>query len=116
MGMFTFVLDWHRLWLSPLVLIGIFFTTGLVEELVFRQVVLVFFEQKWNIPTGVIISSILFGFSHIVRDSFPNWSYVLLATLAGLIYGVVFVRYGLAYAIVIHSVVDIFRFAFLVGR
>lgn len=113
-GLFSFSLNWSRILISPLVLVGIFFTIGLVEELVFRQVALVFFEQHWNIPVAVVVSSVLFGLSHIVRGDFPNWFYVFLATLAGLIYGIVFCRYGLSYAIILHSVVDVFKYTFLV--
>ncbi len=113
LNMFTFSFSWHRILLSPLVFIGIVLTIGAVEELVFRQVLLVFVEQRFNIPVGIAISSILFGFSHIVRGSFPNWPYILVASLAGLIYGVVFWRYGLSYAIILHSLVDVFKYLFL---
>lgn len=112
-GLVTFNFNLARILFLPVVFLGIFFTVGLVEELVFRQVVLVFFEQRWGISVAVVASSLLFGLSHIVRGPFPNWSYVWLAILAGLIYGIVFYRYGLFYAIILHSIVDVFKFTFL---
>jgi len=32
-------------------------------------------------------ASVLFGFSHITNSAFPNWRYVILASIAGLFYG-----------------------------
>lgn len=110
-GLLTFSLNWYLVFIIPAVFIGILLTVGLVEELVFRQVVLVFMEQRWGISIAIVGSSMLFGFSHIVRGSFPNWSYVFLATMAGLLYGYVFKKYGLTYVIFLHSLVDTVRFA-----
>lgn len=112
-GLVTFSLNWYRIFVIPAIFVGMLLTVSLVEELVFRRVALIFMERRWGVSAALIGSSVLFGLSHVVRGTFPNWSYVLLATLAGLIYGIVFCRYGLSYAIILHSVVDTFKFAFL---
>ncbi|MDO8495748.1 MAG: CPBP family intramembrane metalloprotease [bacterium] len=112
-GIITLNLNWFRILAIPAAFIGVYLSIGLVEELVFRQVMLVFLEQRWGAALALGGSSLLFGLSHIVRGAFPNWSYVLLATLAGLLYGAIFRRAGLGYAILLHSIVDVIKYAFL---
>jgi membrane protease YdiL (CAAX protease family) len=50
---------------------------------------------------------VLFGFSHITNLGFPNWRYVILASIAGLFYGWTWRKTGsiLASAMV-HAAVD----------
>ena len=33
------------------------------------------------------MASVIFGLAHITNGGFPNWRYVLLATIAGIFYG-----------------------------
>ena len=39
------------------------------------------FNNQW---AGLIVASLIFGLSHIFHAPYPNWKYVLLATIAGL--------------------------------
>jgi len=112
MGFLVFHFSLARFLLIPLILAGIYLTIGLVEELIFRQVLLVYLVQKFNFSLALVVSSSLFGLSHVVRGGFPNWHYVLLASIASLIYGVVFKKFGLASAIFVHSVIDTIKSVF----
>ena len=68
--------------------IGIFFFTAVPEELLFRGVLQnVLGKALSRDGAGWIVASIIFGLSHIANGRFPNWKYVLLATIAGFFYG-----------------------------
>jgi membrane protease YdiL (CAAX protease family) len=52
-------------------------------------------------------ASVLFGFSHITNMGFPNWRYVILASLAGLSYGWTWRKTGSIFAsAIVHALVD----------
>jgi membrane protease YdiL (CAAX protease family) len=52
-------------------------------------------------------ASILFGFSHITNMRFPNWRYVILASLAGLFYGWTWRKTGSIFpSAIVHALVD----------
>src|SRR5207245_9845085 len=68
--------------------IAILFFTAFPEELLFRGLLQNFLSRATKSETiGWITASVLFGFSHITNMHFPNWRYVLLASIAGLFYG-----------------------------
>ena len=68
--------------------IAILFFTAWPEEFLFRGLLQNLLSRATNNETaGWIAASILFGFSHITNLHFPNWRYVLLASIAGLFYG-----------------------------
>jgi membrane protease YdiL (CAAX protease family) len=66
----------------------IFLFTAVPEELLFRGLLQnALGKTLGNETVGWIAASIIFGFSHIANGRFPNWKYVLLATIAGFFYG-----------------------------
>jgi membrane protease YdiL (CAAX protease family) len=68
--------------------VGIFFFTAVPEELFFRAWVQNLLERRVGRRAGLLIASALFGLSHFnKRSTHFNWSYVLLATIAGIFYG-----------------------------
>jgi membrane protease YdiL (CAAX protease family) len=68
--------------------VGIFFFTAVPEELFFRAWVQNLLERRMGRRTALAIASVLFGLSHFnKRSAHFNWSYVLLATVAGIFYG-----------------------------
>jgi hypothetical protein len=89
--------------------IGILFFTAWPEEFLFRGLLQNQISRAANSDTaGWIIASILFGFSHIKNNHFPNWRYVLLATIAGLFYGWTWRRTKSIFAsAIVHAAVDI---------
>jgi uncharacterized protein len=77
--------DWR---LMALNVGAIFFFTAAPEELLFRGLLQnALGKTLASERAGWIVASIIFGFSHIGNGHFPNWKYVLLATIAGFFYG-----------------------------
>jgi membrane protease YdiL (CAAX protease family) len=76
---------------------SIFCGTALPEEILFRSLI-----QNWitqRLPSayaawGIVLGAIVFGSAHLNNGpfAFPNWRYMILATLAGLLFGTVFAR------------------------
>jgi membrane protease YdiL (CAAX protease family) len=89
--------------------IAILFFTAWPEELLFRGLLQNFLSRATNNDTaGWITASILFGASHITNMHFPNWRYVLLASIAGLFYGWTWRKTGSIFAsAMVHAAVDI---------
>jgi uncharacterized protein len=89
--------------------IGILFFTAWPEELLFRGLLQNLLGRASNNEhVGWIGASILFGFSHITNLGFPNWRYVLLASIAGLFYGWTWRKTGSIFAsAIVHGSVDV---------
>jgi membrane protease YdiL (CAAX protease family) len=94
---------------SPLTVLGILFFTAWPEEFLFRGLLQNLLSRAMkNQWVGLIVASIVFGFSHIFHAPFPNWRYVLLATIAGLFYGHCWIRTrSLLPGALVHALVDI---------
>ena len=114
-------------YLAPLWLIGIWFAPALVEETIFRGIIQNVLIEKLKPALGIIIASVIFGFSHLNNKEggyrFPNWPYVILATVAGLAYGYVYYRRkakgsknALGTSALLHCLVDFIWFLFLRAR
>ena len=89
--------------------IAILFFTAWPEEFLFRGLLQNLLSRATNNETaGWIAASILFGFSHITNLHFPNWRYVLLASIAGLFYGWIWRKTGSIFAsAIVHASIDI---------
>jgi membrane protease YdiL (CAAX protease family) len=89
--------------------IGILFFTAWPEEFLFRGLLQNLLSRASNNETaGWIAASIIFGFSHVTNLHFPNWRYVLLASIAGLFYGWTWRKTGsISASAVVHAGVDI---------
>ena len=92
----------------PLDLLSIFAFTGWPEEFLFRGLLQNALRKSLRSEnTGWIAASIIFGLSHISHGIFPNWRYVLLATIAGLFYGLAWRRTASMFpAAIVHTLVD----------
>ncbi|MFQ5926925.1 MAG: type II CAAX prenyl endopeptidase Rce1 family protein, partial [Terriglobia bacterium] len=79
----------------PLVLLA-FFLAALPEELLFRGLIQNWLELRTrNRRTSLLLAALIFGAAHLNNGPpFPNWSYVLLASLAGVFYGRAWQRTG----------------------
>jgi len=107
-GFLTFDPEIGRIVSVPVSAVGILFFTAWPEEFLFRGVIQNClsrtFKNEW---AGLIIASIIFGFSHILHAPVPNWKYVLLATIAGLFYGRCWMKTGsLLPGALVHALVD----------
>jgi membrane protease YdiL (CAAX protease family) len=105
----TFAPTLARVRSLPVAAIGILFFTAWPEEFLFRGVLQKClsrtFKNQW---AGLIVASVIFGFSHILHSPVPNWKYVLLATIAGLFYGRVWMKTGsLLPGTVVHALIDL---------
>jgi hypothetical protein len=68
-------------WLATFILIAI------PEELFFRGILLNLLERRMGPRTALLISAVVFGFSHFNKRAVFNWRYIILATIAGIFYG-----------------------------
>jgi membrane protease YdiL (CAAX protease family) len=104
-----FAPQWNR-WTSFLGLsVAILLFTAWPEEFLFRGLLQnLLAKVSKNEWAGWWIASILFGFSHIRNMGFPNWSYVVLASIAGMFYGWVWKKSGSIFAsALLHAAVDV---------
>lgn len=63
--------------------------TGIVEEIVFRGVILGCIEKRWNIEMAILIPSVLFGLLHIIGNELDFLS-TLQLLVAGTVVGILF--------------------------
>jgi len=101
--------QWSQLKSLPLLSLGILFFTAWPEELLFRGLLQNMLARACNSDlAGWWTASIFFGFSHITNMGFPNWRYVILASIAGFFYGWTWRKTGSIFAsALVHSAVDI---------
>jgi len=101
--------QWSQLRSLPLLSLGILFFTAWPEELLFRGLLQNMLARVCKSDlAGWWTASILFGFSHITNMGFPNWRYVLLASIAGFFYGWTWRKTGSIFAsALVHAAVDI---------
>ncbi len=108
MHFIAFAPQWHRWSTYAGLSIAILFFTAWPEELLFRGLLQNFLTRASNSDlAGWIVASVLFGFSHITNLGFPNWKYVVLASIAGIFYGWTWRKTGSIFAsAVVHAGVD----------
>jgi uncharacterized protein len=99
---------WHEWKAQPLLALAILCFTAWPEEFLFRGLLQNLLERSTkNEMAGWWTASVLFGFSHITNMGFPNWRYVLLASIAGLFYGWTWRKTGSIFAsAIVHALVD----------
>jgi membrane protease YdiL (CAAX protease family) len=75
-------------------LLGIYFMVAIPEELLFRGIIQNLLQRyipgRFGPWIGLALAALIFGFSHYNNFSPPDWRYVWLATVAGLVYGAVY--------------------------
>jgi membrane protease YdiL (CAAX protease family) len=98
---------WHTL---PLTALAIFFFTAWPEEFLFRGLLQNLLSRASKSDfAGWWTASVLFGFSHITNGGFPNWRYVILASIAGFFYGWTWRKTKSIFAsAIVHALVDTF--------
>lgn len=98
-----------RLRALPLSILGIFFFTAWPEEFLFRgllqNLLSKTLKSSW---ASLFLAAVIFGFAHILHGPFPNWKYVALASIAGVFYGLAWMRTrSLVPGVLMHALVDI---------
>jgi uncharacterized protein len=93
--------------------IGILLFTAWPEELLFRGVLQNMLQKTMRSDWGGwITASVAFGLAHITNGGFPNWRYVLLASIAGFVYGFAWRKTGSIFgSALVHTMVDFFWLA-----
>lgn len=74
-------------WRAPLIFIAFLWVVGLAEECLFRGLLLHRLRAIMNPAAALVASSLAFGMAHLWFPPFPNWKFVILASVAGLFYG-----------------------------
>lgn len=76
-------------------LVGGFLMNGIPEELLFRGVIQNLLQRWIHRPLiSLVVASTIFGVAHLNQGGSPDWRYGLLATLAGVAYGIAYRRGG----------------------
>ena len=108
-GFLTFSPSLTRSPSLPIAVVGILFFTAWPEEFLFRGILQNLLARTFENPwAGWAVASIIFGLSHLHHTPYPNWKYVLMATIAGLFYGFAWMKTrSLVPAALVHASVDI---------
>jgi uncharacterized protein len=109
MRFIEFAPQWSQWKSLPFLSLGILFFTAWPEEFLFRGLLQNMLSRASNSElAGWWTASILFGFSHITNMGFPNWRYVVLASIAGFFYGWTWRKTGSIFAsALVHGAVDV---------
>ena len=104
----------HSLRGTPLAGLEILVFTAWPEEFLFRGLLQNLLSRSLkNRYAGWIIASVTFGFAHILHAPVPNWKYVCMATIAGLLYGRAWMKTESIFpGAIIHALVDTIWFGF----
>lgn len=99
---------------TPLAGAEILVFTAWPEEFLFRGLLQNLLSRTLRSRyAGWIVASVIFGFAHILHAPVPNWKYVLLATIAGLLYGRAWMKTrSMLPDTLIHALVDTIWFGF----
>ena len=96
------------------IILGKSLMVALPEEVFFRGLLQNLLQRA--VPTArgrvmaLLVTSVIFGFSHLNNHPLLDWRYVTIATVAGIAYGIVYIRTGKVTAAAIpHALIDIVR-------
>ena len=106
---------WNEWGTLPFVTLAILCFTAWPEEFLFRGLLQNMVSRTCgNEHVGWVMASVVFGFSHITNGGFPNWRYLILASIAGMFYGWTWRKTGSIFAsAIVHALVDaIWHFLF----
>jgi membrane protease YdiL (CAAX protease family) len=108
-GFLTFAPSLTRAPSLPIAVLGILFFTAWPEEFLFRGILQNLLARTLkNDWAGWAVASVIFGLSHLHHAPYPNWKYALMATIAGLFYGLAWMRTrSLLPGALVHAAVDI---------
>ncbi len=84
-------------------------SASLNEEVVFRLFGISFLKKYLkSTAAAVVLMSVIWGLGHSAYAVFPVWFRSIEVSIMGVVYGVVFVRYGLIPLLVAHYLFDVF--------
>jgi hypothetical protein len=94
-------------------------TASLNEEVFFRLFGIAWAKRHLkNIIGCVVLSSLAWGFGHTQYPVFPVWFRGIEVSIVGLVFGFIFIKYGLIPVIVAHYLFDVFwgASAYILGK
>lgn len=87
MGFIAWNPNWQGPWQFCFEVVTLFVFIAIPEEMFFRGLLQNLLEGSWRSRYAAqAVAAVLFGFTHILHG-FPNWPYVLMASIAGWFYG-----------------------------
>jgi uncharacterized protein len=100
------------------VILGKTLMVALPEEVLFRGLLQNLLQRAFPSARGrvmaLLLTSVIFGLSHLNNHPLFDWRYVSIATVAGIAYGIVYMRTGKVTASAItHGLIDVVRALFL---
>jgi uncharacterized protein len=104
-----FMFEWRKVLFAPAAFVGIFLFIAIPEELLFRGLIQNCLERTLaRRYIALMFAAIIFGASHLNNGPpIPNHRYFLMATIAGVFYGLVWQRTrNIAAAAITHALVD----------
>lgn len=98
---------WKTAALAALTFAGFLWVVALSEEFFFRGMLQQLLAKRLNSTVAaLLVTSFLFGLVHLPFRGFPNWRFAVLAALAGIFYGLAYIRAGsVRAAMVTHALV-----------
>ena len=85
-----------------------FFFVAIPEELFFRGLLQNMLEARYGANRALVVASVIFGLSHFNKPRPFNWRYVVMATIAGIFYGLAWRdRRRLLSSGITHTLVDV---------
>jgi membrane protease YdiL (CAAX protease family) len=86
--------------------------SALIEELVYRSLILSFLMVYFNFNSfvGIFFASIIFGIVHLSASK--NWGHVVSTLLSSIIYSIALIQLGLLYSWGFHLTTNIFVLLF----
>ncbi|MFH1640779.1 MAG: type II CAAX endopeptidase family protein [Candidatus Omnitrophota bacterium] len=95
------------------------FTASFSEELIYRLFGISWFKKCFRKTIlAVLFTSLIWGLGHAAYAIFPVWFRAIEITIIGLLFGFIFVKYGLIPLVVAHYLFDVFwgTAAYVLGR
>ncbi len=84
---------WKFLFFGAGTFLGMLWVVALAEEFFFRAFLQQLLARRLRSGTAALISAaVLFGLAHLWFRAFPNWRFAILASVAGVFYGLAFVQ------------------------
>ncbi|MFX0105612.1 MAG: lysostaphin resistance A-like protein [Candidatus Hodarchaeota archaeon] len=95
-----------------LLMIILFPLSALVEELIYRSLLLSVFIYyfNWHVILGIAVISIIFGLVHYSTSQ--NWGQVISALISSIIYSFALIQLGLLYPWIFHLATNLFALLF----
>ena len=75
--------------------LGFLWVVALSEELFFRGVIQRTLLNHWNSKlAAILVSGLIYGAAHLWLRQFPNWPWLLMTTVLGIVFGILYARSG----------------------